>query len=143
MRMRFVKTEKALSGRSNSSAQDGEKGSGIGSLTANFSLLASPGEANGRQTERRHGLGIAAGPCGNYSTATAPCAGPRTSLFRQFAPELFLPSVGLPRLPAGAPSGPTAGPEGAVYPGICVFRSSDWTGRNNLADSIPASGMPW
>ena len=42
-----------------------------------FSLA---GEANGRQTERRHGLGIAAGPCGNYSTATAPCTSPHTSL---------------------------------------------------------------
>ena len=43
MRMRFVKTEKALSGRDNSSAQDGEKGSGIGSLTANSSLSGPQG----------------------------------------------------------------------------------------------------
>ena len=69
-------------------------------------------------------------PCGPLSTATAPCTGPRTSLFRQFAPELFLPSVGLPRLPVGEPSGPVVGPEETVRRGFCAFRSSDWTGRN-------------
>ena len=30
-------------------------------------------------------------------TATAPCTSPHTSLFRQFAPELFLPAGGLIR----------------------------------------------
>ena len=125
----------ALSGRSNSSAQAGEKGSGIGRLTANSSLSGPQGPGTFvRQNAVMVSKGAAGNPAVPSSTATAPCTGPPTSLFRQFAPELLLPSVGLPRSPASVPSGPTDGPEAAVYRGICVFRSSDWTGRNDKSE---------
>ena len=57
----------------------------------------------------------------------------------QFRSELLLPSVGLPRLPAGVPSGPDVGPEEAVYRGFCAFRSNHWTGRHTLLEDAAVS----
>ena len=42
-------------------------------------------------------------PCAPPSTATAPCTGPPTSLFRQFAPESPLPSPGFLIYPPNRP----------------------------------------
>ena len=83
----------ALSGRDNSSAQAGEKGSGIGSLTANSSLSGPQGPGT---FVEQSAVMASSGPqglnlYGPLSMATAPCTGPHTSLFRQFAPEMSLP----------------------------------------------------
>ena len=63
------------------------------SLDGELLLIRAARARNVRRTKRRHGLERAAGfPAALSITATAPCTGPPTSLFRQFAPELFLPA---------------------------------------------------
>ena len=67
------------------------------SLDGELLLIRAARARNVRQTKRRHGLKRAAGkPAALSSMATAPCTGPPTSLFRQFAPELFLLRLRLP-----------------------------------------------
>ena len=67
------------------------------SLDGELLLIRAARARNVRQTKRRHGLKRAAGfPAALSSTATAPCTGPPTSLFRQFAPELSLLRLRLP-----------------------------------------------
>ena len=71
------------------------------SLDGELLLIRATRARNVRQTKRRHGLKRAAGfPAALSSMATAPCTGPPTSLFRQFAPELFLLHLRLPVLSA-------------------------------------------
>ncbi len=67
-------------------------------LDGELLLIRAARARNVRRTKRRHGPSGPQGyPCGPLTTATAPCTGPPTSLFRQFAPELSLPALGLPK----------------------------------------------
>ena len=110
----------ALSGRGDSSAQAGEKGSGTGSLTANSSLSGPRGPGTFvEQSAVMASSGPGAKAPRPFPTATAPCTGPPTSLFRQFAPESPLPSPSFP-LSQARFSGPCRRHEGVR--GMCPRR---------------------
>ena len=104
---------------------NGEKGSGIGRLTANSSLSGPQGPGT---FVRQNAVMASPGPWaeapganaqGSFPPATAPCTGPPTSLFRQFAPELFLLRLRLAYGAFGVQNGPFCSPGSVFRPSVC------------------------
>ena len=95
-------------------------------MTANSSLSGPQGPGTFVEQSAVMARGGHRNPCGPLSTPTAPCTGPLTSLFRQFAPKLSLPSCGFPIVSINRKTRSAGGNEIWSETAIGALREAKW-----------------